>query len=77
MTSRLDEIHRRSLADPEGFWGEAAGQIDWYRKWDRVLDWSYSNLSLLFKAGYRAGKEFYKEKTWLHGHKPADVRAAP
>jgi propionyl-CoA synthetase len=38
MTSRFDEIHRRSLDDPEGFWGEAAGQIDWYRKWDRVLD---------------------------------------
>ena len=43
--------------------------------WDRVLDWSYSNLSLLFKAGYRAGKEFYAEKKWLHGHKGAP--AAP
>ena len=38
MSSRFDEIHRRSLADPEGFWAEAALQIDWYRKWDRVLD---------------------------------------
>jgi propionyl-CoA synthetase len=38
MTSRFDEIHRRSLEDPEGFWGEAAEKIDWYRKWDRVLD---------------------------------------
>jgi acetyl-CoA synthetase len=31
------EIYRRSLDDPEGFWGEAAQQLDWYKKWDRVL----------------------------------------
>lgn len=31
-------LHRRSLDDPEGFWGDAAGDIDWTRKWDKVLD---------------------------------------
>jgi acetyl-CoA synthetase len=31
------EIHRRSIEDPEGFWGEKAEQLDWYKKWDRVL----------------------------------------
>jgi acetyl-CoA synthetase len=31
------EIYRRSLDDPEGFWGEAAQQLDWYKKWDKVL----------------------------------------
>ena len=35
---RYDEIYRRSLEDPEGFWGEAAEQIDWYKRWDKVLD---------------------------------------
>jgi propionyl-CoA synthetase len=38
MNSRQVEEHRRSLADPEGFWGEAAAAIDWERPWDRVLD---------------------------------------
>ncbi len=36
----LDEykqIYERSIADPEGFWGEMAEQLDWYKKWDRVL----------------------------------------
>src|SRR5262245_12990616 len=33
-------VHTRSLADPEGFWGEVAGAIDWTRPWDRVLDQS-------------------------------------
>jgi propionyl-CoA synthetase len=28
----------RSLADPEGFWGEAAGLVDWISKPSRVLD---------------------------------------
>jgi acetyl-CoA synthetase len=31
------KIYRRSLDDPEGFWGEAAQQLDWYKKWDKVL----------------------------------------
>ena len=26
--------------DPEGFWGRAAEQLPWFRKWDRVLDWT-------------------------------------
>ena len=36
--SSFAEIHRRSIADPEGFWGEAAEQIDWIKRWDKVLD---------------------------------------
>jgi propionyl-CoA synthetase len=35
---RFDEVHARSLRDPEGFWGEAAEQVHWFRKWDMVLD---------------------------------------
>jgi propionyl-CoA synthetase len=38
MTGRYDEAYRRSLADPDGFWGEAAEHIHWFRRWDRVLD---------------------------------------
>ncbi len=38
MASQYDEAYARSLADPEGFWGEAAAGIDWTRRWDRVLD---------------------------------------
>jgi acetyl-CoA synthetase len=31
------ELYQRSIKDPEGFWGEMAGQLDWYKKWDKVL----------------------------------------
>lgn len=33
-----EQAFRRSLDDPEGFWGEAASAIDWYRPPERVLD---------------------------------------
>lgn len=36
----LDEykrIYKRSIDDPEAFWGELAEQLDWYKKWDKVL----------------------------------------
>ena len=37
-TSRYHDIYARSLADPEGFWGEAAQAIDWIDKPRRVFD---------------------------------------
>ncbi|HEY0331056.1 MAG TPA: propionyl-CoA synthetase [Rhodopseudomonas sp.] len=36
--SRYREVHARSLADPEGFWGEAAREIDWIKPADKVFD---------------------------------------
>jgi len=33
-------IYERAAADPEGFWAEQAEAIDWYRKWDEVMDWN-------------------------------------
>ncbi|MEF2278788.1 acetate--CoA ligase [Deinococcus sp. YIM 134068] len=31
--------YRRSLDDPDGFWGEVAGELTWMRPWEQVLDW--------------------------------------
>ena len=36
--SRYHEVHARSLADPEGFWGEAAREIDWIEPAKKVFD---------------------------------------
>jgi acetyl-CoA synthetase len=33
-----ESMYQRSLEDPQGFWGEMAEDLEWYRKWDRVLD---------------------------------------
>jgi hypothetical protein len=32
-SARYDEAYRRSLQDPEGFWGDAARDIHWTRPW--------------------------------------------
>ncbi len=34
----IAEVYRRSLDRPEEFWAEAAGAIDWERRWDRLFD---------------------------------------
>ena len=36
--SRYTHVYERALKDPEGFWAEAAEDIHWDRRWDRVLD---------------------------------------
>ncbi|HUZ73165.1 MAG TPA: propionyl-CoA synthetase [Stellaceae bacterium] len=51
MASRYDEIYRRSLRDPEGFWAEAAAAIDWERRWDRVLDDTNKPFYRWFRGG--------------------------
>src|SRR6266513_2320393 len=48
---RLDEIHRRSLDDPERFWAEAAAAIDWDEPWERVLDDSGAPFYRWFAGG--------------------------
>lgn len=45
------QAHARSLADPEGFWGEAAAAIDWERPFERVLDTSHPPFYRWFPGG--------------------------
>ncbi len=33
------EIYQRALDDPEGFWASVAENLDWDKKWDKVLEW--------------------------------------
>lgn len=36
--------------DPETFWGEAADELHWFRRWDKVFDWKYPDFTW-FKGG--------------------------
>ena len=51
MTGELEAAHARSLADPEGFWGEAAAGIDWIEPWRTVLDDSARPIYRWFSGG--------------------------
>ncbi len=37
---RDESVYQRAREDPEGFWGEAASRIEWYQRWDQVLEWN-------------------------------------
>jgi acetyl-CoA synthetase len=38
-----NELYRRSVEDPSGFWGEMAARLRWSTPWERVLDWEPPN----------------------------------
>jgi propionyl-CoA synthetase len=46
-----DDTYRRSLDDPDGFWGDAASDIDWIEPFERVLDRSTSPSPRWFTGG--------------------------
>ncbi len=35
-------VYQRSIDDPEGFWGELAEQLSWYKRWDKVLEYDFN-----------------------------------
>jgi acetyl-CoA synthetase len=68
--AEYEALYRRSIDDPESFWAEAAGQLDWIKKWDTVIEGNFpqvkwfagGKLNLSFNCvdrhalGARAGK---------------------
>ncbi len=32
-------VYEEALRDPEAFWARFAEELDWFKKWDQVLDW--------------------------------------
>ena len=38
MAGSFDQVYAEWKTDPQGFWAKAAEDIDWYEKWDKVLD---------------------------------------
>ena len=45
-------MYDRSVRDPEGFWAEqAAAQVDWFEKWDTVLEWDFHTAHVKWFAG--------------------------
>jgi acetyl-CoA synthetase len=32
-------VYERAEKDPEGFWASFASELEWFKKWDKVLEW--------------------------------------
>ena len=51
LTTRLEELRKRALEDPEGFWDEHARALEWFKIWDKVLDDSQKPFYRWFVGG--------------------------
>jgi len=38
-TRKFLDVYQKSMEKPEEFWVEQARQLDWFRTWDKVLEW--------------------------------------
>ncbi len=45
------EEYERSMADPEAYWEEVAGELHWFKRWDKVLDESEKPFFQWFAGG--------------------------
>ncbi|MFU8891693.1 MAG: acetyl-coenzyme A synthetase N-terminal domain-containing protein, partial [Anaerosomatales bacterium] len=50
---QYEEMYKRSIEDPEGFWAEMAEEyLYWHKKWDTVLDYEFETPRVeWFKGG--------------------------
>ena len=51
MANPYEIAHNQSIEDPNGFWGAAAEDCHWYKKWDKVLDDSNKPFYRWFSGG--------------------------
>src|SRR3546814_5718921 len=50
--AKYEEMYRRSIDDPEGFWGEQGKRIDWFTPYTKVKDVSFDAKDLHIRWFY-------------------------
>ncbi|RQD75265.1 MAG: acetate--CoA ligase [Candidatus Syntrophonatronum acetioxidans] len=49
---QYQEMYKRSIEDPEGFWAEEAEKyLDWFKKWDKTMEYDYVKADIKFFQG--------------------------
>lgn len=84
FVQEYEQLYQQSLEDPETFWAERAGELEWFRKWDQVLDSSKApfyqwfvggKTNIVYNALDRHLKTFRKNKLALIWEgEPGDTR---
>ncbi|MEO5650693.1 MAG: acetate--CoA ligase [Ginsengibacter sp.] len=46
-----NEVYKKSVADPESFWAGIAENFSWRKKWDKVLEWNFTDPSVKWFLG--------------------------
>ena len=49
---QYQQMYRRSIEDPEGFWSDLADEfVDWFKKWDKVWEYDYEKADIKWFEG--------------------------
>jgi acetyl-CoA synthetase len=51
-------LYRESIEDPDGFWARMAGELDWFRKWERVVEWDFTKPFVKWYLGARLNASY-------------------
>ncbi len=46
-----DSTYKKSVEDPEGFWAQVAENFVWRKKWDKVLEWNFTEPNVKWFIG--------------------------
>ena len=46
-----NQAYKKSVDQPEEFWGDIADNFYWRKKWDKVLDWNFTSPDIKWFAG--------------------------
>jgi acetyl-CoA synthetase len=82
---QYEALYRHSVEDPEGFWGNAAADIEWFAPWSKVLDGTFPSakwfvdgkLNLCHNCVDRHALSTPEKAAILWEGEPGDVRRIP
>ncbi len=46
-----EKMYKESIEDPEGFWSKQAEQFQWFKKWDKVMEYDFVDPNIKFFEG--------------------------
>lgn len=68
-----DKAYQKSVQDPEAYWAEVASSFVWKKKWDKVLDWNFTEPKISWFEGAKLNitENCLDRHLPTHGDKPA------
>ncbi len=68
--AQYEEMYKRSVDDPEGFWAERAEDaLHWYKKWDKVLEWDFNKPEIKWFQGGKLNAAYNCLDRWVEAGK--------